>query len=63
MDKQSPTIKVIIHGQEVSGSIVNVINKVTCDCLGITTSILVTNDKYQYGPTNRIHLTTRYCYW
>ena len=29
MDKQSPTIKVIIHGQEVSGSIVNVINKVT----------------------------------
>ena len=42
MDEQSPTITVIIQGQEVSGSIVdggsrvNVINKTTCDRLGIT---------------------------
>ena len=41
MNKQSPTIKVIIKGQEVLGSIfdggssVNVINKLTCDQLGI----------------------------
>ena len=41
MDKQSPTIKVIIRGQEVSGSIVdggsrvNVIKKITCDRLDI----------------------------
>ena len=43
MDEQNPTMKVIIRGQEVSGSIVdggsrvNVINKTTCDHLGITT--------------------------
>ena len=43
MDEQSPTIKVIIHGQEMSGSIVdggsggNVINTTTRDQLGITT--------------------------
>ena len=42
MDEQSPTIKVIIHGQEVASSIVdggssvNVIKKLTCDRLGIT---------------------------
>ena len=41
MDEQSPTIKVIIQGQEVVGAIVdggsgvNVINKTTCDKLGI----------------------------
>ena len=43
MDEQSPKIKVIIHSQEVSGNIVDggsdvdVINKITCDWLGITT--------------------------
>ena len=43
MDEQSLIIKVIIHGQEVSGSIVdggsgvNVINKTTSNRLGITT--------------------------
>ena len=42
MDEQIPTIKVIIQGQEVSGSIVdgglgvNLINKTTYDRLGIT---------------------------
>ena len=42
MDKQSPSIKVVIRGQEISHSIVNggsgvnVINKMTCDRLGIT---------------------------
>ena len=42
MDEQSPSIKVIIRGQEVAGIIVdggsrvNVINKTTCDKLGIT---------------------------
>ena len=42
MDEQSPSIKVIIWGQEVAGTIVesgsgvNVINKITCDKLGIT---------------------------
>ena len=42
MDEQSPSIKVIIRGQEVTdtigdnGSGVNVINKITCDRLGIT---------------------------
>ena len=36
MDEQSTRTKVIIHGQEVLGSIrVNVINKNTCDQLGI----------------------------
>ena len=41
MDEQSPTIKVVIQGQEVAGAIVdggsgvNVINKTTCDRLGI----------------------------
>ena len=41
MDKQNPSIKVIIQGQEVAGAIVdggsgvNVINKTTCDRLGI----------------------------
>mgnify|MGYP000341315175 FL=1 len=41
MDEQSPTIKVVIQGQEVVGAIVdggsgvNVINKTTCDRLGI----------------------------
>ena len=43
MDEQSPKFKIIIHSQEVSGSIVdggsglNVISKTTCDQLGITT--------------------------
>ena len=43
MDEQSPIIKVIIHDQEVSGNIIDrgsgviVINKTTCDRLGITT--------------------------
>ena len=42
MDEQNPSIKVIIHGQEIEGAIVdggsgvNVINKTTCDRLGIT---------------------------
>ena len=42
MDEQSPSIKVVIRGQEVTGTIVddglgvNVINKITCDRLGIT---------------------------
>ena len=42
MDEQNPSIKVIIHGQEIEnvivdgGSGVNVINKTTCDKLGIT---------------------------
>ena len=42
MDEQSPSIKVIIRGQEVAGTIVdggsgvNVINEITCDKLGIT---------------------------
>ena len=42
MDEHSPPIKVAIHGQEVTGSIVdrgsrvNVIIKLTCDQLGIT---------------------------
>ena len=41
MDEQSPAIKVVIQGQEVLGAIVdggsgvNVINKTTCDRLGI----------------------------
>ena len=41
MDEKSPTIKVVIQGQEVAGAIVdggsgvNVINKITCDRLGI----------------------------
>ena len=41
MDEQSPAIKVVIQGQEVVGAIVdggpgvNVINKTTCDRLGI----------------------------
>ena len=41
MDEQSPRIKVVIQGQEVVGAIVdggsgvNVINKTTCDRLGI----------------------------
>ena len=41
MDEQSPTIKVVIQGQEMVGAIVdegsgvNVINKTTCDRLGI----------------------------
>ena len=41
MDEQSPAIKVVIQGQEVAGAIVdggsgvNVINKTTCDRLGI----------------------------
>ena len=41
-DEQSPTIKVIIQGQEILGSIVyggsgvNVVKKITCDRLGIT---------------------------
>ena len=42
MDEQNPSIRVIIHGQEIDGAIVdggsgvNVINKTTCDKLGIT---------------------------
>ena len=42
MDEQNPSIKVIIHGQEIEGAIVdggsgvNVINRTTCDRLGIT---------------------------
>ena len=42
MDEQSPSIKVVIQGQEVIDTIVdgrsgvNVINKITCDRLGIT---------------------------
>ena len=42
MDEQSPSIKVIIRGHEVARTIVdggsgaNVINKTTCDKLGIT---------------------------
>ena len=42
MDEQNPSIKVIIHGQEIEGAIVdggsgmNVINRTTCDKLGIT---------------------------
>ena len=42
MDEQNPLIKVILYGQEIKnvivdgGSRVNVINKVTCDMLGIT---------------------------
>ena len=42
MDEQNPSIKVIIQGQEIEGAIVdggsgvNVINKTTCDRLGIT---------------------------
>ena len=42
MDEQNPSIKVILYGQEIKnvivdgGSRVNVINKVTCDMLGIT---------------------------
>ena len=42
MDEQNPSIKVIINGQEIEGAIVdggsgvNVINKTTCDKLGIT---------------------------
>ena len=42
MDEQNPSIKVIIHGHEIEnvivdgGSGVNVINKTTCDKLGIT---------------------------
>ena len=42
MDEQNPSIKVIIHGQEIEGTIVdggprvNVINKATCDKLDIT---------------------------
>ena len=42
MDEQNPSIKVIIYGQEIEnvivdgGSGVNVINKTTCDKLGIT---------------------------
>ena len=42
MDEYSPSIKVIIRGQEIphciinGGSGVNVINKTTCDQLGIT---------------------------
>ena len=42
MDEQSPSIKVIIRGQEVTETIVdgglgvNVINKITHDRLGIT---------------------------
>ena len=41
MDEQNPTIKVVIQGQEVVGAFldvgsgVNVINKTTCDRLGI----------------------------
>ena len=41
MDEQSPAIKVVIQGQEVAGAIVdggsrvNVINKTTCETLGI----------------------------
>ena len=41
MDEQSPTIKVVIKGKQVAGAIVdrgsgvNVINKTTCDKLGI----------------------------
>ena len=39
---KNPSIKVIVHGQEIEGAIVdggsgvNVINKTTCDKLGIT---------------------------
>ena len=42
MDEQNPSIKVIINGKEIEvsiadgGSRVNVINKITCDRLGIT---------------------------
>ena len=42
MDEQNPSIKVMIHGQEIDGTIVdggsgvNVINKTTYDKLGIT---------------------------
>ena len=42
MDEQNPSIKVIIHGQEIENVIVdgglgvNFINKTTCDQLGIT---------------------------
>ena len=42
MDEKNPSIRVIIHGQEIDGTIVdggsgvNVINKTTCDKLGIT---------------------------
>ena len=42
MDERNPSIKVIIHGQEIEnvivdgGSGVNVINKTTCDKMGIT---------------------------
>ena len=42
MDEQSPSIKVIIRGQDVAGTIVdggsrvNLINKITCDKLRIT---------------------------
>ena len=42
MDEQNPSIKIMIHGQEIDGTIVdggsgvNVINKTTCDKLGIT---------------------------
>ena len=42
MDEQNPSIRVIIHGQEIDDAIVdgrsgvNVINKTTCDRSGIT---------------------------
>ena len=68
----SPSIKVIIKGHEVPGSIidggsgVNVINKITCDRLGIkweTMSILVKNGRYKHSPTTGLNLAIRCHYW
>ena len=63
MDEQSPSVKVIIRGQEISNSIidcgsgVNVISKMTCDHRGITDwevcPFLATNGEHEICLTPR----------
>ena len=72
MDEHSPSIEVIIKGQEVSRSIVdgvsgvNVINKLICDRLNIKVgnlSILAKNARYNQSPTIGLNSIVRCHHW